>query len=229
MAIARRETKAGPRFDVEWRLPDRSKRRKSFHTEREARVFEASVLTKTAAGDIIDPRGARVALATVYKSWLASRVDLSPKVRRGYEDIWRLRLEPRFGLWSVGRIDYASIQNWVNEMAEAGLSPRTVRWVHSVLKMCLDHAAENGQLLGRNPAARTKFPPLRPTSHTYLTAPRGRRSNPRMRTIRRRRVAVDLYRDALRRADRTQRRGRRPEGAPYPGASLDDPGRREAS
>jgi integrase len=171
MAIARRETKAGPRFDVEWRLPDRSKRRKSFHTEREARVFEASVLTKTAAGDIIDPRGARVTLAAVYKSWLASRVDLSPKVRRGYEDIWRLRLEPRFGPWSVGRIDYASIQSWVNEMAETGLSPRTLRWVHSVLKMCLDHAAENGQLLGRNPAARTKFPPLRPTSHTYLTAP----------------------------------------------------------
>lgn len=97
MAITRRETKAGPRFDVEWRLPDRLKRRKSFHTEREARVFEASVLTKTAAGDIIDPRSTRVALATVYKGWLASRVDLSPKVRRGYEDIWRLRLEPRFG------------------------------------------------------------------------------------------------------------------------------------
>jgi hypothetical protein len=112
MAITRRETKAGPRFDVEWRLPDRSKRRKSFHTEREARLFQASVLTKTAAGDIVDPRGARVTLATVYKGWLASRVDLSPKVRRGYEDIWRLRLEPRFGSWSVGRIDHASIQNW---------------------------------------------------------------------------------------------------------------------
>jgi hypothetical protein len=68
MAISRRETKAGPRFDVEWRLPDRSKRRNSFQTEREARVFEASVLTKTATGDIIDPRGARVTLATVYKS-----------------------------------------------------------------------------------------------------------------------------------------------------------------
>ena len=101
---------------------------------------------------------------------MASRVDLSPKVRRGYQDIWRLRLEPWFGSWYVGKIDHASIQNWVNEMTESGLSPRTVRWVHSVLRMCLDHAAENGQLLGRNSATRTKFPPLRATTHTYLTA-----------------------------------------------------------
>jgi hypothetical protein len=44
MAITRRETKVGARFDVEWRLPDRSKRRKSFKTERDARVFEARSL-----------------------------------------------------------------------------------------------------------------------------------------------------------------------------------------
>jgi hypothetical protein len=157
MAINRRETKLGLRFDVEWRLPDRSKRRKSFKTERESRVFEAAIVTKSASGDVVDPRAGRITLATVYKSWLASRLDLSPKVRRGYEDIWRLRILPRFGGWSVGKIDHQSIQKWVNEMAQSGLSPRTLRWNHSVLKMCLDHAADEDQLLGRNPAARTKF------------------------------------------------------------------------
>jgi integrase len=169
MAITRRETKLGPRFDVEWRLPDRSKRRKSFKTEREARVFEAAIVTKSVSGDVVDPRTSPITLATVYQSWLTSRLDLSPKARRGYEDIWRLRIEPRFGRWSVGKIDHQSIQKWVNEMAESGVSPRTLRWIHSVLKMSLDHAAAEGQLLGRNPAARTKFPPLRPTTHTYLT------------------------------------------------------------
>ncbi len=169
MAITRRETTHGPRFDVEWRLPDRSKRRKSFKTEREARVFEATIVTRTAAGDVVDPRAGRVTLATVYQSWLTSRPDLSPKVRRGYEDSWRLRVGPRFGGWSIAKIDHQSIQKWVNEMTESGLSPRTVRWVHSVLKMCLDHAADDGLLVSRNPAARTKFPPLRPTMHTYLT------------------------------------------------------------
>ena len=53
-------------------------------------------------------------------------------------------------------------------MAQSGLSPRTVRWVHSVLKMSLDYAIEE-VAPSRNPAARTKFPPQRQTTHTYLS------------------------------------------------------------
>lgn len=54
-------------------------------------------------------------------------------------------------------------------MVESGPSPRTVRWVHSVLKMSLDFAIHDGLLPNRNPATRTKFPPPRHTSHTYLS------------------------------------------------------------
>jgi integrase len=169
MAIKRRDTRDGARFDVEWRLPDRTKRRKTFKSEREARIFEASIVTKSAAGDVIDPRAGRVTLTTVYRSWLAFRVDLSPKVRRGYEDNWRSHIAPRFGSWHVSRIDHQSIQSWANELGSSGLSLRTVRWVHSALKMTLDYAIEDGQLLSRNRASRTKFPPLRQKSHTYLT------------------------------------------------------------
>ena len=86
MAIKRRETTDGPRFDVLWRLPDRAKRLKTFKSGREARVLEASTVTRTASGDVVDSRAGRITLATVYRSWLASRPDLSPKVRRGYDD-----------------------------------------------------------------------------------------------------------------------------------------------
>jgi hypothetical protein len=158
MAVARRETTRGPRFDVEWRLPDRAKRRKSCKTEREARVSEATIQTRSSAGDIMDPRAGRVILRAVYQSWIASRPDLSPKVRRGHEDNWRLRVEPQFGARPISKIDYQSIQKWANEVAAFDLSPRTVRWIHSQLKMCLDHAADDGPLVSRNPAARNKFP-----------------------------------------------------------------------
>jgi hypothetical protein len=60
VTIRRRESEEGPRFDVVWRLPDRSKRSKTFKPEREARVFEGSVVTKFAAGDIVEPRAGRV-------------------------------------------------------------------------------------------------------------------------------------------------------------------------
>jgi integrase len=54
-------------------------------------------------------------------------------------------------------------------MSASGLGPRTVRWTHSVLKMTLDRAVEEDQLLGKNPASRTKFPPMRQATHVYLT------------------------------------------------------------
>ena len=209
MTIRRRESKDGPRFDVEWRLPDRTKRSKTFKSEREARVFEASLVTTFAGGDIVDPRAGRVTLAAVYRTWLASRLDLSPKVRRGYEDNWRNRIEPRFGEWHIARIDHQSIQAWVNDMVESGLSPRTVRWVHSVLKMSLDYAIDDGLLPARNPAARTKFPPQRHTSHTYLSTGGGRGTSRRLRRSGRRRRTAGLHRSAIRRAGRPARRRRR--------------------
>ena len=170
MAIKRRETNDGARYDVQWRLPDRSKRKKTFRTEREARQFEAKLVTDSAAGVRVDPRGGKIALRDVYQFWLASRPDLSAKVRRGYEDNWRLRIEPQFGSWPIGKIDHQSIQQWVNAMSASGLGPRTVRWTHSVLKMTLDRAIEEDQLLGKNAAARTNFPPMRHVAHIYLTA-----------------------------------------------------------
>ncbi|MDT5103579.1 MAG: hypothetical protein QOI25_1092 [Mycobacterium sp.] len=109
----------GPRFDVEWRRPDRSQRSKTFKSEREAPVFEASLVTKFAAGDIVYPRAGRVTLA-VCRSWLASRLDLSPKVRRGYEDNWRNRIEPRFSGWHVARIDHQSIQSGSTRWSSPG-------------------------------------------------------------------------------------------------------------
>lgn len=169
MPINRRDTKNGARFDVQWRLPDGSKRKKTFPTEREARRFEATVAVNSAAGDITDPRSGKTLLSFVYKSWLASRPDLSAKVRRGYTDNWRLRIEPQFGEWPISRIDHESIQAWTNAMTESGLGPRSVRWTHSVLKMTLDHAIDSGKLIGKNPANRTKFPPMKHTTHTYLT------------------------------------------------------------
>jgi integrase len=169
MAIIRRETNSGVRFDVVWRLPDRSKRKKTFKTEREARQFEAKEVVGRGAGEVVDPRAGRAKLSAVYQSWLASRPDLSAKVRRGYTDNWRLRIEPRFGSWPVAKIDHESIQAWVNDMSANGLGPRTVRWTHSVLKMCLDRALDDRLLVGKNPATRTRFPPMRHTTHVYLT------------------------------------------------------------
>jgi hypothetical protein len=58
MSIRRRETKDGVRYDVQWRLPDRTKRKKTFTGERAAKQFEARLVTSGATGETLDPRGA---------------------------------------------------------------------------------------------------------------------------------------------------------------------------
>jgi integrase len=170
MTIRRRDAKSGTRWDVEWLLPDRAKRSKTFTTLRAAKLFDGEVRSARQDGETVDPRGGKTQLHVVYTSWLASRPDLSLKVRRGYEDNWRLRIEPKFGNWPIGRIERENVQQWVNQMTAAGLGPRTVRWTHSVLRMTLDHAIADNKLRGKNPAASVRFPPMRQTSHVYLTA-----------------------------------------------------------
>jgi integrase len=170
VTIRRREAKSGTRWDVEWLLPDGTKRSKTFQTVRAAKLFDGELRSAREDGETFDPRGGKTERHVVYKSWLASRPDLSPKVRRGYEDNWRLRIEPKFGNWPIGRILRENVQEWVNEMTAAGLGPRTVRWTHSVLRMMLDHAITDKKMRGRNPAANVRFPAMGETCHVYLTA-----------------------------------------------------------
>jgi integrase len=152
---------------VEWRLPGRVKRRKSFRRESDARAFEAEVIASRNRGVVIDPRrGDGVTVAHTYSAWLATRQDVSPKTRRGYEDNWRNHIEPIFGAWPVTKVDRASIQDWVNGMT---VGPRTKRWRHTVLRMVLDHAVAEGWLV-KNVAHVTNFPPLTQHQHDYLTA-----------------------------------------------------------
>jgi hypothetical protein len=137
---------------------------------RAAKLFDGEVRSAREDGYTVDPRGGKTELHVVYKGWLASRPDLSPKVRRGYEDNWRLRIEPKLGKWPIGRILRENIQEWVNEMTAAGLGPPTVRWTHSMLRMTLHHAIADRKLRGKNPASNVRFPAMGETSHVYLPA-----------------------------------------------------------
>jgi hypothetical protein len=68
------------------------------------KLFDGEVRSAGEDGETVDPRGGKTELHVVYKSWLASGPDPSPKARSGYEDNWRLRIEPiRFRRRRSGR------------------------------------------------------------------------------------------------------------------------------
>lgn len=66
--------------------------------QREAKAFEAEVISSRSRGIIVDPRrGASITVEHAYTRWLSSRQDFSAKVRHGYEDCWRISVQPMFG------------------------------------------------------------------------------------------------------------------------------------
>jgi hypothetical protein len=68
MAIRRREAKSGTRWDVEWLLPDGTKRSKTFRTLRAAKLFDGELRSARENGETVDPRGGSTELHLVYKS-----------------------------------------------------------------------------------------------------------------------------------------------------------------
>jgi len=77
MAIKRSDTSKGPGYNVQWRLPDRSKRKKTFAMEQAARQFAAKLVTSGAAGELVDPRRGQNRTSRRLSLWLTSRPDLS--------------------------------------------------------------------------------------------------------------------------------------------------------
>jgi len=113
----RREQSRASAMDVQWRLPDRSKRKKTFSNERGCQAIRSQAGHQAAPpASPLDPRGGQdraggngFILYRILDNFRAPT--LSAKVRRGYEDNWRLRIQPR--LWQLAesqRFDHESIQ-----------------------------------------------------------------------------------------------------------------------
>lgn len=140
---------AGPEArGVEQVLPDRTKRRKTFRSEKEAALFDAEVQLGKAAGLTPDPRRARVALDIAFDRWVQSRtLDLKAKTLSRYRAVYRLRVSPVFGAWPVGRITRDEVQRWLNGL---DVTARVRKEALGVLYMVLALAVTD-RLIPANP------------------------------------------------------------------------------
>ena len=63
-----------------------------------------------------------------------------PQTHAGYENNVRLHLVPRIGAKKLNRLTVRDVRIMVDDMRDAGMSPRMVQWVHSTLRAALQHA-----------------------------------------------------------------------------------------
>ncbi len=111
----------------------------------------------------------------VVGEWLPMmRTQLKPSTWDSYRRNLRLHVLPALGRKRLGEITRRDLNRLYGELLESGhrckpggLSPKTVRYIHTTISKALADAAEAGEL-SANPAERAKPPRIRPTVATEL-------------------------------------------------------------
>ncbi|MGW4479402.1 site-specific integrase [Rhodococcus triatomae] len=166
----------GTRFyQVRWRTPDGKHRTKGgFTTKKAAEDYATEVEHAQQRGTTFDPKAGGVTFRAVAGEWLASRHDLKPRTRAGYEyalaaaekhrgKARELCIDATFGGYPLNKITRTYISEWVQRMTTADKKPSTVRHAYFLVRMVLAQAVVDGRL-AENPAGYVKLPSERSAS-----------------------------------------------------------------
>ena len=126
-------------------------------TQREARQKLAQLKREVEAGRLT--AGARQPLRAYLADWLESTV--RPRRRAsiyvGYRTNVERHIVPALGDVPLGDLTARQVRDLLNTLRASGLAPRTVQYVHAVLRVALNHAVDY-ELIPANVAARVDTP-----------------------------------------------------------------------
>jgi len=169
-SIQRRQTVSGaPAYIVKWKTPDGKHRTKGgFRTRKAATAYATEVDHAQQRGNVFDPAAGGITFREAAQAWLASRHDLKPTTRYGYERALAayaackkprrsLGIDATFGGYPLNAIKREHITDWVAKLVAAGRKPSTVYHNVAVVRMVLAQAVADGRI-PFNPAAFVKLP-----------------------------------------------------------------------
>src|SRR5215213_3338759 len=134
-------------------------------TKTEARQALRQAMANTDQGLVFDANKLRV--GEYLDRWLSDSVSDTVKATtfERYEQITRLHLRPTLGKVKLKTLTPAHVRGLYREKLEAGLSARTVRYIHTTLHKALKQAVMDG-LIPRNVTEAVKLPqPTREEMH----------------------------------------------------------------
>jgi len=140
-------------------------------TEKDAQRELRALLHKRDEGELSNL--SRANLDAYLDRWveLVARPRLRPQTAADYERVLDSYVRPVIGKKALGKITALDLQALYNGMSERGLSPRTVRYAHAVIRSALGQAVR-WQLISRNPAdgQMVDLPAAKHREMTVLTA-----------------------------------------------------------
>ncbi|MGD7002132.1 tyrosine-type recombinase/integrase [Corynebacterium halotolerans] len=162
------ETKAGRRYKVQYRTPDRRPTTKrGFKRKKDAELFAAQVETSKADGTFISPTAGTITVSQLHPAWEHGQKQLAPRSRRNNASSWKVHVQPKWGNWPVGKITTPEIRKWVVELQESKGRDTVLRAVH-VLRSILEVAVEERKIK-TNPAVKIQVKRETRARRPYLT------------------------------------------------------------
>jgi integrase len=145
---------------LEIRDPETGQRKRKWHSfagsKREAQIERSRLIAKLTQGAYIEP--ARTTLAEFLERWLDhARTQVSPKSHERYCEVVRCSIVPLLGAIPLSKLQPVTISGaYARALASGrrdgtgGLAPRSVHYMHRILRQSLAHAVR-WQILTRNP------------------------------------------------------------------------------
>ena len=172
------QTKAGKRYMVRYRTPDRKQTTKrGFRTKRDAEQWLNKNETDIATGQFIHPMAGKATISDLGSAWLDRKQHLKPSTLHSLESTWRNHVLPIWGDYPISAIKFTDVQHWVTRLHKGelstkppvkGKSPTTVIRAFGILSGILDDAVKDN-LLPRNPTDGVELPRKVKKSRVYLS------------------------------------------------------------
>lgn len=149
------------RGDGQWvaRVTLEGGKRKTFYAKTRKEAAEKLKAAQRAKDDGLSLDTDKQTVGLFLDKWLAASVKPSTrhKTYTSYESLCRTAIVPRIGTRKLAKVTELDLQNLYTELADSGLSPRTVHHVHRVLHQALGQAVR-WKLTPRNPCDGVKPP-----------------------------------------------------------------------
>jgi len=167
--VSRYETASGEeRWMISYRIPDtktgrsRQRNERGFTSVAEATRTVRRRVTAVEDGKHVEP--SKDTLGNYLDQWLAALPSVSDATRSSYEKNLRLHVKPYLGDVPLGKVSrqkiarlYADLEDHGRADGTGGLSARTTRYVHTILRHALADAVEDGRI-GMNPTIGKSVP-----------------------------------------------------------------------
>lgn len=165
-SITAYQTKAGKRWRVRYRKPDRSQTdKRGFRTKRDAEVFAATIEVSKNTGTYIDPSAGKITIGELGPAWMARQTDWKPSYRYTVTSTWHTHVQPRWGHIPIADVNRPDVETWIAGLNRSrSVAARCV----TILNGILDDAVA-AQLIYSNRLTGISLPKSDPKPRVYLS------------------------------------------------------------